>query len=104
MSDQMAEIFKQAQKMKKDMARIQEDLKERVVEGTSGGGMVSALVNGGQELLKIELKPEVVDPDDTEMLADLICAAVNDGMKKAKDLAQTEIAKATGGMMPPGMF
>ena len=102
--DPMGDIFRQAQKMKKDMLRIQEDLKDRVVEGSAGGGMVSAMVNGQQELLKLELKPEVVDPDDVEMLADLVVAAVNQGMKKARDLAQKEIGKATGGVLPPGMF
>jgi nucleoid-associated protein EbfC len=100
----LGDIMRQAQKMKKDMARIQEELAERVVTGTSGGGMVTALVNGQQDVVKIELKPEVVDPDDVPMLEDLICAAVNDGMKKAKALAEKEIQKATGGMLPPGLL
>jgi len=100
----LGDIMRQAQKMKKDMMRIQEELAERVVTGTAGGGMVTALVNGQQELVKLEFKAEVVDPDDVEMLQDLVCAAVNDGMKKAKALAEKEIQKATGGMLPPGLL
>jgi len=100
----LGDIMRQAQKMKRDMMRIQEELAERVVTGTAGGGMVTALVNGSQELMKLEIKPEVVDPDDLDMLSDLICAAVNDGVKKAKALAEKEIQKATGGMLPPGIL
>ena len=97
-------IMRQAQQMQKEMKRIQEELAERIVTGTAGGGMVQVLVNGQQEVMKIELNPEAVDPEDVEMLEDLICAAVNEGMKKAKELAEKEIQKATGGMIPPGLM
>jgi len=98
------EMMKQAQKMQKDMARIQEDLKERIVEGVAGGGMVKAFVNGGQELVGIKIDPEAVDPDDAEMLEDMVVAAVNQGMTKAKELAQKEMGKITGGLGIPGLF
>ena len=97
-------IMKQAQRMQKDMARVQDDLKERIVEGTAGGGMVTALVNGQQEVVSMKIKPDAVDPEDVGLLEDLVAAAVNDGLKKAHDLAQAEIAKVTGGMNLPGMF
>ena len=104
----MGDILKQAQQMQKKMAKLQEDLKERVVEGSSGGNMVKALVNGKKELLKVEIKPEVMDPDDVEMLEDLIIAAVNQAMMKAEEMAEEEMNKITGGLggMPGlgGMF
>lgn len=95
----MGNILKQAQQMQKKMAKIQEDLKERVVDATAGGNMVKALVNGNKELLKVEIDPEVLDPDDVEMLEDLVVAAVNQAMKKAEELREKEMNKATGGMM-----
>lgn len=104
----MGDILKQAQQMQKKMAKLQEDLKERVVEGTAGGNMVKALVNGKKELLKVEINPEVMDPDDVEMLEDLIIAAVNQAMKKAEEMSEEEMNKITGGLggMPGlgGMF
>ena len=100
----LGNMVKQAQKMQKDLARIQEDLKERVVEGTSGGGMVTAYVNGQQELMSIKITKDVVNPDDVEMLEDLVVAAVNQGVKNAKEMAQKEMSKVTGGMSLPGMF
>jgi len=100
----LGDIMKQAQKMQKDMAKIQEDLKNRVVEGKAGGGMVTVNVNGAQELLAVKIDKGVVNPDDIEMLEDLIVAAVREGMRKAKELADKEMAKITGGMNLPGMF
>ena len=99
----MAGFVKQAREMQKKMAQIQEGLKNRVVEGSAGGGMVSAMVNGQQELLKIKIDPEAVDPDDVEMLEDLVVAAVSQALKKSKDLSKEEMAKATGGLSLPGM-
>lgn len=89
--------------MQKKMAEVQEGLKNRVVEGSSGGGMITAMVNGHQELLKVKIDPQVVDPDDVEMLEDLVVAAVSQAVKKSKELAKEEMAKVTGGLSLPGM-
>jgi len=97
-------FLRQAQKVQKDFQRLKEELKDRVVEGTAGGGKVTVHVNGSQELLSVKIDPEVVDPDDVEMLEDLLLAAVKQGMKKAAELAEQEMKKVTGGMALPGMF
>ncbi|MEW6360024.1 MAG: YbaB/EbfC family nucleoid-associated protein [Planctomycetota bacterium] len=104
MGNLMRQAQKQAQKMQKQMEEVQRNLKERVVEGTAGGGMVTAQVNGHKELLNIKIDPEVVDPDDVEMLQDLILAAVNQAMKKAQEIHDSEMQKATGGLNIPGLF
>ena len=98
----MGGMMKQAQKMQKEIARIQEELKERVVEGTAGGGMVKCCVNGAQEVLSVKLDKDAVDPSDLSMLEDLITAAVNQGLKKSRELSQQEMGKVTGGMGLPG--
>lgn len=95
---------KQFQDMQKALQKVQEDLKERVVEGTAGGGMVKVKVNGQQEVLDLKIEPDVINPDDKGMLEDLVLAAVNEAVKKSKKLQEQEMAKATGMMMPPGMF
>jgi DNA-binding YbaB/EbfC family protein len=100
----VGKLMKQAQQMQKQMAQTQEELKERVVEATAGGGMVTVKVNGAQELLDITIDTQVVDPEDKDLLEDMVTAAVNEGMKKAKELADAEMAKVTGGMNLPGMF
>ena len=97
-------LLKQAQKMQREMARIQDDLKERVVEANAGGGMVKVVVNGAQEIVSVKIDPEVIDPGDKEMLEDLVLAAVTQGLQKAKTMADEEMAKITGGMKLPGMF
>ncbi len=94
----MGNLLKQAQKMQKEIERIQNELADMKIEGTSGGGMVTALASGQQELLEIKIDPEVVDPDDVEMLEDLVLAAVNQALETAKATAEEEMAKATGGM------
>ncbi len=100
----MAGMLRQAQKMQKDMARIQEDLKERIVEGSAGGGVVKAFVNGQQELVSLKIDPSAVDPQDLSMLEDLVTAAVQNGLKASRELMQAEMQKATGGMgLPPGL-
>ncbi len=99
----MGDLIKQAQQMQKQMAKAQEDLKQRVVEGSAGGGMVKCMVNGAQEVLSVKLDPEVLK-DDPEMLEDLIAAAVNQGLKKSQELAQKEMSKLTGGLGIPGLF
>ena len=100
----MQEAQKQAQTMQKQLQQLDSNLKERVVEGSSGGGMVVAMVNGKRELLAVKIAPEVVDPDDLGMLEDLVTAAVSQGLKKAEDLYQEEVAKITGGLHLPGLF
>jgi len=100
----MGDLVRQAQKMQQRMAEVQRGLKERVVEGTAGGNMVKVLVNGQQEVVAVKIDPACVDPKDVTMLEDLILAATRAGLKKAKDLAQDEMGKVTGGLPIPGMF
>ena len=103
----MGQIMKQAQQFQAKMAKMQEELGDRTVEATSGGGMVSVVVNGRQEVVSIKIEREVIDPDDAEMLQDLIMAAVNDGMAKAKEMVNEEMGKLTKGLnLPniPGLF
>lgn len=100
----MHNMMKQMQKMQKQMQKVQEELKEKTVEGTAGGGMVSITLNGHKELVNVSIKPEAVDPDDVEMLEDLIMAAMNDAMKKADELIQSDMGKLTGGLNIPGLF
>lgn len=101
----MAGMMKQIQKMQERMAQVQEGLESKTVVGESGGGMVKVTANGKQKLLKIDLDKEVVNPDDLEMLEDLILAAANKAIEDAGKLAADEMAKATNGMMPniPGL-
>jgi DNA-binding YbaB/EbfC family protein len=96
----MAGLLKQAQKMKKEMERVQEEMANIRVEGSAGGGMVTVTANAALELLEIKIDPEVVDPKDTEMLEDLVLAAVNQALETARNRAQEEMAKVTGGLMP----
>lgn len=98
------DLMKQAQRMQRDMGKIQEELKERYVEGAAGDGLVKVICSGAQEVVKIEISPEAVDPDDLSLLEDLVVAAVNNGLKKAEELKQAEMAKVTGGVNFPGMF
>jgi DNA-binding YbaB/EbfC family protein len=101
----MGQLMKQAQDMQRRVAKVQADLKERIEEGTAGGGMVTALVNGAQDVVSVRIDPEVVDPDDVEMLEDLVLAAIRQAMEKAREMAQAEMAKATGGLGGlPGLF
>jgi DNA-binding YbaB/EbfC family protein len=99
----MNQMMKQAKKMQEEMAKTQAELQERIVEGSAGGGAVMAKVNGKQLILEIKIKPEVVDPDDVEMLEDLIMAAINDAIKQSQDMVSTEMAKITGGLNIPGL-
>ena len=100
----MNNLMKQAQKMQKRMLEIQEDLANRTVETAVGGGMVTAVANGQQELVSITISPDVVDPNDVEMLEDLIVAAVNEARNKAQELMGDEMSKLTGGIKIPGMM
>ena len=95
-------LMKQAEKMQKDMQKVQLELEEKFVEASAGGGAITVVVSGKKDLKEIKIKPEVVDPDDIEMLQDLILAAVNEGLRKADDMVNSEMSKVTGGM--PGLF
>ena len=99
----MGQIMKQAQQIQSKMAKLQEDLGDRTVESSSGGGMVTVIANGRQEILSIEIDREVIDPDESEMLQDLIIAAVNDALSRARDMMNEEMGKLTKGMNIPGM-
>ena len=100
----MQSMLRQAQKMQEDMAKLQEDLDAREYTARSGGGAVTAVVDGKHLLKSLEIQPEVVDPEDTEMLADLVMAAVNEAIRQAVETSETEMSKVTGGMNLPGMF
>ena len=100
----MQSMLKQAQKMQEDMARLQEELDAREYTATAGGGAVTAVVDGKHKVKSLEIKPEVVDPEDVEMLADLVAAAVNEAIRQAVETSDTEMAKITGGAGLPGMF
>jgi DNA-binding YbaB/EbfC family protein len=100
----MGNILNQAKMMQNKLAQIQEEMGTKTVEASSGGGMVSVTANGRQEILAIKIEPEVVNPDDLEMLQDLIQAAVNDALRKAQDMVSQEMAKITGGLKIPGLF
>lgn len=99
----MGDIMKQAQRMQQELMRVQEELGTRKVEASSGGGMVAVVVNGRQELESIVIEKDVVDPEDVEMLQDLVLAAVNEGLSKAQEMVKEEMAKVTGGISIPGM-
>jgi DNA-binding YbaB/EbfC family protein len=100
----MGKLMKQAQEMQAKMAKAQEELESKEVEASSGGGAVTVQMNGKQEVLAVRIKPEVVDPEDVEMLEDMILAAYREAKKKAEELAQEELAKVTGGLPLPGLF
>ncbi|MEW5922920.1 MAG: YbaB/EbfC family nucleoid-associated protein [Candidatus Zixiibacteriota bacterium] len=99
----LGNMMKQIQKMQAQMEQIQAELEETQVDGTAGGGMVKAVVNGKQDLLEIKIDPEVVDPEDVEMLQDLIVAAVNQARQKAQELQAERMSALTGGLNIPGM-
>ena len=98
----LSKILQQAQKMESKMAKIQEELAEKTVEATSGGGMVTVTANGQREILEIKIEPEVVDKEDVAMLEDLIVAAINEALSRADELAKEEMSKLTMGLNIPG--
>jgi DNA-binding YbaB/EbfC family protein len=99
----MHEMMRQAQVMQKKLAQVQEELGKREFSANAGGGMVTVTVNGNQELVKIVIEKQVIDPNEAEMLQDLIVAAVNSAVKTSKDTVNEELAKITGGMGIPGL-
>ena len=97
-------IMKQAQKLQAQIGRIQEEMAEKTTEASSGGGMVTVLINGSQEVLSVMIDPEVVNPEDVEMLQDLIVAAINEAVRKSQGMVAEEVKKLTGGLSIPGLF
>lgn len=104
MMGNMGKMMKQVQKMQADMAKLQEELVNKTVEASSGGGMIKVVANGKQELLSIQINPEAVDPEDVEMLQDMILAAVNEALRQSQEMVAKEMGKITGGMNIPGLF
>lgn len=99
----MGGLMKQAQKMQDRILKVQEEMAEKTIEASAGGGMVTVIANGRQEIVSIKVEKEVVDPDDVEMLEDLILAAVNDALKKSQQMIAEEMKKITGGINIPGL-
>ena len=104
MSKGLAQIMKQAQMMQQKMAKLQEEAAQQTAEATAGGGAVTALVNGKNQLLSLSIKKEAVDPEDVEMLQDLIMAAVNEALAKVHAEMADQMGKITGGLNIPGLF
>lgn len=103
MGGNMNNMLKQVQKMQRQMEEAQEKIEQTEMEASSGGGAVKVVVNGKRELVSIEISKEVVDPDDVEMLQDLVMTAVNEGLKKAEEVSAREMGKVTGGISIPGL-
>ncbi|HID96047.1 MAG TPA: YbaB/EbfC family nucleoid-associated protein [Candidatus Latescibacteria bacterium] len=97
---EMTDVLKQAQILQTRLAKLQDILEERTVEGSAGGGMVTVVANGKQDILELKIDPEVVTPEDVEMLEDLILAAIKQARKRAQDLAEEEMRKMAGGLIP----
>ena len=104
MPGNMNQILKQAQKMQSDMQKMQEEWESKELETSVGGGAVTVKVNGKKEVVDIQIKPEVVDPDDIEMLQDLVLSAVNEALRSVDDMQSSQMNKLTGGMNIPGLF
>lgn len=100
----MNSMMKKVQKMQQEMARTQQEIEEKEFSSTAGGGVIEAVVNGKKEVVKIKIDEDVVDPEDTEMLEDLVVAAINDALKKADEYSQKEIGKLTGNINIPGLM
>ncbi len=100
----MGNMMKQAQKLQKKMMELQEELAERTIESSSGGGMIKVVANGKQQIVSIRIEKEVVDPEDVDMLQDLIMAAVNEALTRSQEMVNEEMSKLTGGLNIPGMF
>ena len=105
MGGNMNNMMKQVQKMQKEMSKLQEEIEQRTVEASAGGGAVTVVATGKKEIVSIAIKPEVIDPDDVEMLQDLITAAVNEAIRQADEMLSREMGKITGGLnIPGGLF
>ena len=97
------DLMKQAQKMQQEMGKVQEESKKKTIEATSGGGMVTVTANGAMEIISIKIERDVVNPDDIEMLQDLISAAVNEALRRAQQMVSDDMSKISGGMNIPGL-
>ena len=97
-------LMKQAQQMQKKMEEMKKELAQKEIKVASGGGMVELVINGQQEIKEIKIDPDIIDPEDKEMLEDLVLAAVNEGVRQSKEMVNEEMSKLTGGMNLPGMF
>ena len=100
----MNSMMKKVQKMQQEMARTQQEIEEKEFSSTAGGGVIEAVVNGKKEVVKIKIDEDVVDPEDTEVLEDLVVAAINDALKKADEYSQKEMGKLTGNINIPGLM
>lgn len=100
----MNSLVRQAQQMQAKITKVQEEIGNKTIEASTGGGVVTAKVNGKQELLEIKISPDVVDPDDVELLEEMVLGAVNQAMEAASEMMNTEIEKITGGLNIPGLF
>jgi hypothetical protein len=100
----MGDMMKQAQKLQARMLKIQEELAEKTVESAAGGGMIKVVANGRQQIVSIRIEKEVVNPEDVEMLQDLVLAAVNDALTKSQEMVAAEMGKLTGGLKLPGLM
>jgi nucleoid-associated protein EbfC len=100
----MGDMMKQAQKLQAKMIKLQEELAEKTVETSAGGGMVKVVANGKQQIVSIKIEKEVVDPEDVEMLQDLVLAAINDALAKSQEMVSGEMGKLTGGLKIPGLM
>lgn len=100
----MGNMMKQAQRLQSQMLKLQEEMAEKTVEATAGGGMIKVVANGRQQILSIQIEKEVVNPDDVEMLQDLVVAAVNDALQKSQEMVGAEMNKLTGGLNIPGLM
>ena len=99
----LGDMMKQAQKMQQEMGRIQEESKKKTVEAAAGGGMVTVVANGAMEIISINIEKDVVNPEDIEMLQDLVAAAVNEALRRAQQMVSEDMGKVTGGMNIPGL-
>jgi len=99
----MAKMMKQAQKLQSKMVKLQDEMADKTAEATAGGGMIKVVANGKQQVISIQIEQEVVDPEDVEMLQDLVLAAVNDALVKSQEMVSEEMGKLTGGLNIPGL-
>ncbi len=99
----LGDIMREAQRLQTEMVKLQEEVKKKTVEASSGGGMVTVVANGAGEIISIKIDKEVVNPEDVEMLEDLIIAAVNEALRRAQEMMNAEMSKLTGGLQLPGL-
>lgn len=104
MQPNMKEMMRQAQRLQAKIAKMQEEIATKRVEASVGGGMVRAVANGRPEIVSITIEKEVIDPNDVEMLQDLVVAAVNEALQRAREMTEAEMSKVTGGLKIPGLF